>query len=410
MKNAILVVLDTSVLRKNPFLTKEMGYWLKSLAEKKKVEIHLPYIVKNEIITQFTAHYQEESIDAYDKFSKVLKKNNISEALGSLLVTLQSEVEQLFNEKKRYLEEFYNSEIFIIDSIEAADTFNVFNNYFKGKGNFTKIKNREDLPDGFIFELVRRLSSDKEILFLSDDKALVKALCCISNVKIYTSIEDAFKVDSRLITEKDSIEKIENHRIETEIIEKAIDIDIYMSHIDSNLIFEEVTDKLYREKLNEDYEEAYINEVHRLHCDPGNIKLEYLEAGKGRLELKIEAFVEVEHFVERSEVRDLFDQKNIHIEQINDYVYQVNEPARVIVNVESSFQVDYSLLQKAIDEQWSGRNLGYELGAKISHSLDILDIELIEFTAREHEIFEGEDSEYENYCTRCGEPVGTCEH
>jgi hypothetical protein len=169
-----VVVIDSSVLRKNPLLSNGAGVWLAKLAERNRIKLHLPIIVKNEVLTQFEKSYAENTTLAFEQFSKLVRKNDLDEGFVEILFSLEKKVDSVFKSKYENLLNFYSSTIFSIESIEKDDAVNVFNNYFQGKGSFSEPKCRKDIPDAFIYEVIRKLSLSGPVILLSEDNRLGK--------------------------------------------------------------------------------------------------------------------------------------------------------------------------------------------------------------------------------------------
>jgi hypothetical protein len=417
MKNVIpkdipVIILDSSVLKKNHLLSIGFGVWLVKLAEKKQIELHIPYVVKNEILTQFEKSYASNTTFAFDQFSKLIRKNDLDNAFLKKLDDIEKTVSSILKAKFEKLFNFYNSSIFKIDPIEEADAINAFQNYFQGKGAFSQVKNREDLPDAFIYEVVRRLSSDGPIIVLSDDSGLGNATARDFKAEVYKTFEDLFERNATLSDLKNKLEKESAFRKEAEIIKLAFDIDLYISAIESGSILDEVSEKLFHESLSEFDEENYIISVTSVDLVTKEMPIEYLGDGEGRIDFELEVGIELQHFVHRGDMHDYEGLQSISIESVNDYVDEVTEPAVVKVSVESKFKVDSVLLAKAVKEEWTGKKLGRELGAKIKHDPEINDIEFVSFTARgkDHSEDGDDDEKYSSVCTTCGELVGTCDH
>lgn len=412
MNSPPVVILDTSVLKKNVFLSTGDGVWLLKLAEKKLIELYLPFIVKHEILSQFEKSYAENTSFAFDQFSKLIRKNEINEALNKSLNSIQKEVDSIFEAKKKSLHDFYNSKTFEIAEIHKDDAINVFNNYFKGAGNFTEAKNRKDIPDAFIFEVVKRLAAKRTVFVLSDDEKLSAAIDNKLKTKVYKAIEDIFEKENVFRSLKAKLEKEIASKKEADVVQKAFDIDVYLSMIESGSVFDDISEKLFHESLSDMEGENYIQGVNSISLIEKDVPLEYLGKGEGRIEFDLEVEVELEHYVHRGDMRDYYGKQGVSIESVNDHVYEVTEPAVLKVSMESRFNVDYELLKKAVKEEWKGKKLGRELGARIKHDLEVVSIDLISFpeSGPDEGSDESDDNDYAKYCTTCGKEVGTCEH
>lgn len=408
------IIVDSTILRSNPFLETGEGPWLKKLSNDEHVIIHLSEIVMNEVITQLQESYKKTTTIALQEFSKKTKKNDLPTDFTNKLKDLEEDVNNIYNGKSQKLIDFYNSKTFMIELIIHEDTKNVFENYFSGSGNFRKIKDRSDIPDSFIFELVKRVCTKNQSIFISGDENLQKATECFPNLKVYGSIESMFENHAEMSRLKNLYKKNSTFQLEFQLLKDAIDIDFYLTALESDHLSEEIQDLIYGETAYQyidrktPSEEYYIEDIDYV-ASPTHISdLSYLGGGEGSIQFETKSRVYVNHYVH---IGDLHEYEGYPYEFVNDHVYSVTIPALVTVTCESSFQLDYKVLQQATEEGWSGKELGRNLGSKIHHDFHIIDIELEHFDLEDRKVKNGlVFDEHPLKCTVCNADLGTCGH
>lgn len=410
MKTKPVVIIDSSVLIKNHKLSKGMGLWLKKLSSKNKIELHLPHIVKDEVLSSFELSYSKNTTQAFDTFYKLFKKNDISSDLENKLDEMNKQVEKVYTSKVQELKDFYMSDIFKIDDLHEKDAAKVLANYFKGGSCFSKLKNREDIPDAFIYETLSRFSKVKNVIFLCDDGKLGEVAKNDFNIEVYRSIEDFFESNELVKKIKIKIENEEVYEKESSTVTLLMTLDFYTSATEFGHISEMLTDKLFDESIgDDDSDEMTIVDVIEVPAEIKKWSVEYLGDGEGVVNFEVDVDVLVEHYVGIHELPSFKSKNDTSVESWNDHVFKIVEPATVKAFVESEFSIEYSELKKAANEDWRGIKLNRDLGSRLSHDYKIVEIEFVSFTARSDD---NEDDELENdysaLCQACGKIVGSC--
>ena len=76
-------------------------------------------------------------------------------------------------------------------AMTIEDTQVAFDAYFEGKPPFKKIKSREDIPDAFIWQAVKRLAKTyKELHFIVADKTLRAAAEALDGITAYATLDE----------------------------------------------------------------------------------------------------------------------------------------------------------------------------------------------------------------------------
>lgn len=394
--------------------------WLKKLSEKKLIDLYLPIVVKNELLSQRIEKIQEETTQSLEKFSKDIQKFNHSE-LKKLFHKVSKIVSDIEKDNRKNAEEFLNSDLFNEIEFNSQDQSNVFEKYFTGAGVFfNRLKNRKDLPDAFIYESIKSISdqSSENLFIVCKDGPLKDAVANNLNLKVFASIKSLLNDCDVIKKIKEKFETTESFESEKSVIQSAISIDLFISHVEGGGVAESLQDKLYNEKVYEDDHYQYESD-HLVIEDVNSIEpieriehMEYYGEGEGILEFKTQANVMLEHFVHISDIHFYNDLSNIELEIWNDYMYRVVEPGTVSIEFSSEFEVDYEKLEQAVKEEWKGKKLGRLLGSGVFHQIKVHTISFIGFDKNESYALseDPEDENYQNQCQKCGAAIGTCEH
>ena len=188
-----IVILDTEVLKRDPKRIKGPFLALSKLAQNELIEIHLSEISVKEFLSD-----QKTKIEAV--FSKAqtslnsLYKQPISDdflnSLTDLTKKIVTEKHDAFDRVSKDFDYWCEENSVKIDLVKEEHGNKVLEGYFSAAPPFKKLKNREDIPDAFIWENIFDLSqSDSQLSLLSGDNHLREA--CkkyFSNVTTYKDI------------------------------------------------------------------------------------------------------------------------------------------------------------------------------------------------------------------------------
>jgi hypothetical protein len=165
---AIRVVFDTSALHtltpRDP-----ASLQLLNLVQQGRVEVFVPKIVRRELESQLLSSIHK-GIERFAAGEWLSGANQ--EAFRVLRASLDGADlrAELAGNLTKWLQQLQATELVAA----AADAEDVFDSYFKGQPPFGSPKNRQDLPDAFIFACVRRLavSGTSPVHFVCVDKRL----------------------------------------------------------------------------------------------------------------------------------------------------------------------------------------------------------------------------------------------
>jgi len=188
----IHLIIDTSILRAEPYYKKEEYESLEILVNKGIIKIYLPYIVENEYVEQLKAPYLRKFNSIKDSLKDLKKMHltnteEVDDIEKSITITENNTVKNVIeNFETNFCTKLGIEKV----DIEPHHVKEVFSKYFKGFTPFKNKKSRDDIPDAFIFECIRNIKSkETNTVVLVGDSELSNA-CKKNNTTVFKSLED----------------------------------------------------------------------------------------------------------------------------------------------------------------------------------------------------------------------------
>lgn len=245
------VIVDTSILISN-FQERKIAYktFVRAI-EADKIKFILLKIVREEYISHKEAEYMEDFQKIIRATSSLQRKDLSSSVLDELeaLNTFTSDhKDQIKKDIRTHFEnKFEKLNVDILEN-EAGDIDKVFNNYFINGPAFSGVKNRDDIPDAFIYQSIVNYSAEteEEINMIVNDGNLSKALNKTDNIKTWKNLK------SFITTKFDQLfTDITNEHKVKEII-KNLDDTEYKRYL-TNIINSQIIDILAGKEVKLDY-------------------------------------------------------------------------------------------------------------------------------------------------------------
>ena len=254
MDKKIPLMLDSTVFKQVP----KLNSWLfKELVKYTRADIYNLYI--SEIVEQeFISWIKAEAQNAFDTVTKATKSLNKYYEEPSFLcfnldfnATVFAAENQINGILKKVVENwgaFKEKTNATVIPIRQDHGKLVMDAYFKGEKPFSKIKNRSDIPDAFIYCSLKDLQENNDkVIFVSSDKKFSqiiqnKKLICFENLsdlfskgpskldaQFFNSLDDKNRVFTLVNIFEDEIRRklvweIELSLITDDIVQKFIDI------------------------------------------------------------------------------------------------------------------------------------------------------------------------------------------
>jgi hypothetical protein len=188
------IIFDTNILREDPNRTQPALKAVERLMRNTGATLFLPYVVVQEFLTHQKLQLDEVTETLRSSLISFKRKTALCEAAQESSEKLLSEAEHLKESTYATIENnFYswcsNYNVQIIDVTEKESRA-VLDAYFTGEKPFSRIKERKDFPDAYIYQQIKRLATQfNQVNFISKDKNLADSLKEFSNIRILDSIE-----------------------------------------------------------------------------------------------------------------------------------------------------------------------------------------------------------------------------
>lgn len=342
----IHVVADSTVYRADPRREKAAFTSLTRLAQGKHVTLHIPDVVRREFLSQEEV-YHHENATAIEAALRSLGKRPLDAAGAELLKKVaEASADMPAKLKASGAQQFsdWSKSISAVDHpIDPAHGARVMDSYFEGAPPFKKRKNREDIPDGFVWEVIQDISKKHKPLYVvSGDKAVRGALKDNPDFVVFESLED-------LISSVPIQALLQQHyasaNTSTLLALLPTQTALIAGEIESKMI-----DELAWKVIGDDDSERTITMVgtpHDISVDPADV----VDHGGGLSVIAFKAKVEcyVEYGLDKSDyyVMGEEESKRISISDLNDHRFLAERQEIIQVAGYLSIQVDPGRLRAA---------------------------------------------------------------
>lgn len=274
MNEEIPVMLDSTVLKQIPKLNSQLFKQLVRYANVGKFKLYLSEIVENEYLTWIGAEAQkslDNVVKATESLNKYYDEPDIFTQAFSFNMTAsiaQNHINDVLKKVINNWKEFKKKANVTVLPIKDSHGSLVMASYFSGNAPFKNIKNRSDIPDGFIYcSIVDLLEDNKKVLFVSHDKNLTNRirsdkLICFENLSDLFS-SDKYRIQEEFFHQLEESVKAKYlikyfaddvHRKSEREIEISDIIDDFESNVVDNIIGEYVSFSTNVESLELDIE------------------------------------------------------------------------------------------------------------------------------------------------------------
>lgn len=246
----IHLVFDTSVLEKTPYHKDYFQGALKTLRELGIIKIYIPYVVEKEYLSHINEK-NKQSITCIKKALKDIKDGFLGDdkdldKMYQLITDFSMRLEQQVQNKYQYsMIETLGAEVL---DFKASHQNNVFDRYFNSKLPFNQARNKEHIPDAFIFESIKDLyHQHKNMIVLVEDKQIKKAcneyeIICLDELKTFIQHNEI----QNKITSKEIEKKIEDFSIKLQDEDFHEELFDYLKQ-KIDLTFEAFSDSIFPE-------------------------------------------------------------------------------------------------------------------------------------------------------------------
>jgi len=342
----IHIVIDTSIFSKDLDRTKASFKTIQRLAKENEIKLHIPYFVKYEVITQL----QEKCQLAYSKANKGISNllkfvlpEKQRQLLNNILGNLKSNEDNILNFPASEFTGWataIGAEVYPIAEKHGAL---VAEDYFKGKVPFKVPKNRNDIPDAFIWRTILDIQKEhKDICVIAADGAFEDA-CKKKGICFFNSLDAFLNSDicEPLLREENNVRLLYKFLSEfkdhfVEFVEKQIDEKLNGEIVDSI-------------EIPSDNHQAIIYG----HIDIESIEFKFSEKryyGAGVIIIPFTAEIKshINYPISKANYYELAQHRSeeISISELNDHYFDATEKYEIQVDGAISINIEWYILQE----------------------------------------------------------------
>lgn len=192
-------MIDSTVLKQVPKLNSQLFKELVKLVNIGVYKLYFSEIVEQEYLTWM----KEKAQNAYDNVVKATESLNkyyeepnlFGLSFNATVHIAHSQINDVLKKVVTNWEDFKESTNAIILPIDSSHGKLVMSSYFSGDIPFKEVKNRSDIPDGFIYHsIIDLLRTNEQVIFISRDKNFVKRINR-DKVVCFESLSELFSAD-----------------------------------------------------------------------------------------------------------------------------------------------------------------------------------------------------------------------
>lgn len=189
------IIIDSTELKKDRGLNKADISLIKDMGTEELIKLHIPYFVYKECssssIADLTVDLKQlqSTLSSFER--KGMGKSDFETAKKIEKEILKLEKNVVASNKELW-DDFVDESKAELYEYDEKDSIAVFDAYFTGGKPFKSLKKRDDIPDAFIYETIKKVSSKEEIYLVSGDNNLREKCESLKNVNIFSSFEELY--------------------------------------------------------------------------------------------------------------------------------------------------------------------------------------------------------------------------
>lgn len=351
-KSVINLLIDTNAFREINLSKSNLVKRLKRLQHDKKLIIHIPEIIIQEYSIAQESSTRKSLKQLGKAISEMLKLpvlSSFDSTLNDLKVKIKNEKKMILDFSKNHLQDWMNSSGAVFHPIKDHHGAKVMNDYFSGSHPYREIKCRIDIPDSFIWQVVKDISDkDSNLQVITPDKGMNKA-CKSRKITVYENLREFLSSEFITSVEFDSRADQAKRNI-IQYLDKwgSLDDD-FIEQISESLAEELYATSVKGDSILDDNKEGnieYVESINDLKFDTSSI--EYYSHGLFTIPFIAELDTKIESYVFKQEFNLLDESRmaNVFIEDWNKHFYRVQENFDVIVNGLLEFNFSSNALEE----------------------------------------------------------------
>jgi len=299
MEKNIPIMLDSTILKQVPKLNSAL---FNELVKYIRADIYSLYV--SEIVEQeYTSWIRGEAQNAYDSVEKATKSLNkyyeepsilgFKFEFNSTIMIAENHINGILKKVNESWISFKEKTKATVIPIHPEHGKTVMDAYFSGDKPFSKIKNRNDIPDAFIFcALNELLKSNEKVIFISSDKKFSEEIQC-ENIICFENLSNLFnsgfaRLDARFFSSLEGNSKfITLSRIYEDEIHRKLVWEIELSDIT-----DVINDKIVEKSIGEysDISTDVIDIIKNFDEATNISRLSYLISFEAKVKCTIESY------------------------------------------------------------------------------------------------------------------------
>ena len=255
------VAIDTSVYRADPKRIKKGFKAITHLAVARRIQIHLPYYVRHEFLTQQTECLSKRfrtMAKAASSVSRLTAHNSTIDVINQMLGKIEKLIDGAAATASEELDSWIANTYTKTYQFDDCHGKRVTDAYFSGGEPFSSAKHREDFPDAFIYESIRDIAGKHETLHMIVADRTFRTFCGrLEGVRTYGSTDEFIQLPEcqTLLRNLDEIANID--RIRDRL---PRDLRILEDNLEREII-EPLADTTVRGPIPDDNNEASVSMV-----------------------------------------------------------------------------------------------------------------------------------------------------
>lgn len=323
----IHLVIDSNHLRRDVGFSKSDMLFLKALSKHNLIKLHFPWMIYRECTSANIDTIKTQLHGAVNALENLTRKGlHVEEAsdLNRIAGNIKKVVLEVRNSVETVWKDFISETGSELHPFEMADSKIVFDNYFAGKAPFKRLKSREDIPDAFIFEALKKIASKQNVFFITEDKNLAEK-CALENDIIVFSDFDLFFKSTEFSFVKSEYDRLEEY--------SKLKKDLFNRKDEIILAIEDHLSGLLPFKPSSSYDE--FDESDTTINGMENIDVEILEEetrfidNEFHLSVFIKANADIEYFIAKSEYMSSDVNRRITVTDWNNHVFFAEEYVKI---------------------------------------------------------------------------------
>lgn len=420
----ISIVLDSSILVRDYYLNKsDESTWLNKLSRKGLVKILIPYFVKEEVISRYKGDLEKNILKPHENLKEYTIKQYSLFGVIPDIMSMETTLHLRCLESVSHLRSFYESTQFQNIPFDPRDSKKVFEKYFSGdSGVFYKNKkNRNDIPDAFIYESIVTASREyKGLIALVKDQNLKRSIEK-NNIQVYSSITELFTENHivknlKLKEEQKSAFTKEREFLLKKVTEEYLDrLNQYDIDFDEYFINDFIKAKHGQDSISSlykiplEYDEScypqlidpFIRSIDFISHDPKDDDIKYSGEGEGFIKFKLCFPAIIEFIKPKPNSLSVIPPSHTTIKKEDTYYWTLLQSAIVETTCQVKFKMDYELLKKQVNQtcDTSEDNIKYDIS--------FTSAKLLYFSNDHLKAPYYNDEGYE-ICSSCNRSIGEC--